>query len=129
MKYIGLFLGVLVWVQTVDAKDLFWQDSEDSKSIQKDWKEAKKYCHELVLNQKNDWRLPTIKELQSIVDITRYKPAIKGKFQNVSEGYYWSSSADISTLDYAWNVGFRYGDTSKDSTLNELHVRCVREDS
>jgi len=110
-----------------EMKDLIWQDSDDTKLIKKDWQGAKDYCEALVLGQKDDWRLPNIKELQSIVDINVYKPAIKKGFKNVSiRGYYWSSSVDISTDGYAWNVDFNYGTTLKDSMLNEFYIRCVR---
>jgi hypothetical protein len=110
-----------------EMSDLVWQDSNDTKRIQKDWQGAKDYCETLVLGQKDDWRLPNIKELQSIVDIKSYKPAIKKEFKNISiRGYYWSSTVDISSDGYAWNVDFNYGHTLKDSMLNELYVRCVR---
>jgi len=126
MKYI-LVLIVMVSLNANEMKDLVWQDSSDAKELQKDWQGAKAYCEELVLGQKNDWRLPNIKELQSIIDIKEYKPAIKKEFKNVAiKGFYWSKSADISSDGYAWNVGFNYGVTSKDSILNEFYVRCVR---
>ena len=129
MKYSFLLISMLVSLNALEMKDLVWQDSDDAKKVQKDWKGAKQYCEDLILGGKNDWRLPQIKELQYIIDIKEYKPAIRDEFKNVSKGYYWSATLDASTLDYAWNVGFRYGDTSKDSIVNELHVRCVREDN
>jgi hypothetical protein len=51
------------------ATGLMWQKSDDGKS--RDWKEALLYAKNLTLAGKSDWRLPNIKELQSIVDYTR----------------------------------------------------------
>ena len=126
MKYM-LMLIFMFNLSANEMSNLVWQDNNDTKLIKKDWQGAKDYCESLVLGQKDDWRLPNIKELQSIVDIKSYKPAIKKEFKNVSiKGYYWSSSRDISSDGYAWNVDFNYGHTLKDSMLNELYVRCVR---
>jgi len=128
MKKIFLLISIMVSLNALDISDLVWQDSDEAKTVQKDWQGAKSYCENLILGGKDDWRLPNIKELQSIVDIKEYKPAIKKEFKNLSEGYYWSSSQDVSTPNNAWNVGFRYGDTSTDIMINEFYVRCVRED-
>ncbi len=127
MKYILVLIIMMFNLNANEMRDLVWQDSSDAKVVQKDWLGAKKYCEELILGEKDDWRLPNIKELQSIVDINEYKPAIKKEFKNVSiKGYYWSSTVDVSSDGYAWNVDFNYGTTSKDSTLNEFYIRCVR---
>jgi phage baseplate assembly protein gpV len=50
---------------TDEATGLIWQ-KEDSK-IALDWKSALEYARNLNLVDHNDWRLPTIKELQSLV--------------------------------------------------------------
>ncbi len=36
------------------------------------WEEALAYCEGLTLGDHSDWRLPTIKELNSIVDYGRF---------------------------------------------------------
>jgi hypothetical protein len=110
------------------ASKLIWDDSRASKTVKKDWKSAKEYCQEMLLGAKDDWRLPTLKELQSIVNIKSYKPAIKNEFKYVAQDYYWSTTEDISTDGYAWNVAFNYGHTTRASTLNEYGVRCVRDE-
>ena len=112
----------------VSPSHLIWDDSRESKVLKKDWKHAKGYCQDMILGNKDDWRLPSIKELQSIVSVKQYKPAIKHGFKYVAEDYYWSSSEDISTDGYAWSVAFNYGTTTRDSILNEYGVRCVRDE-
>jgi hypothetical protein len=40
------------------------------------WESAKKYCKDLTIGQRKDWRLPTIQELLSIVDYSKFDPAL-----------------------------------------------------
>ena len=40
------------------------------------WESAITYCEGLSLGNRTDWRLPNINELKSIVDYSRYHPAI-----------------------------------------------------
>jgi len=57
------------------ATGLTWQ-KDDSHSTM-NFVEALKYCENLMLSGKDDWRLPNAKELQSIVDYSR-APATTG---------------------------------------------------
>lgn len=131
MRVILLIMTGLSWlcaaeVFTDPSTGLMWQDNRDAKSIEKDWEGAKAYCENLSLEGQSDWRLPAIKELQSIVDITKYDPAIKAGFKNTASNYYWSSSACVDGSSYAWSVDFEYGDTRNGDKSNSIHVRCVR---
>jgi len=111
---------------TVTVGNLEWQDDSAAKSNKMTWQDAIDYCQELNFNGHNDWSLPNIKELQSIVDVGRYKPAIKKNFKNVASSYYWSSSQYVSDAKYAWGVGFEGGYTYDYSKSSEYYVRCVR---
>jgi len=78
----------------------------------------------------SDWRLPTPKELTSIVDYGKYNPAINTNYfpNMVSESsYYWSSTTFANYTDWAWRVNFDdglvYGLYSKS---NNYYVRAVR---
>jgi len=119
---------VYLGANTVEDYDtgLVWQDNDDAKTIKRDWQGAKDYCQELKLMGFSDWRLPTIKELQSIVDIKRHNPAIKKISKHVTSRHYWSSSEVVSGAKYAWLVGFDDGDTGSVSKSTECFVRCVR---
>ena len=59
----------LIWQQDT-ARDS--QNNYDTMT----WKEALAYCEALILGGNTDWRLPTIKELGSLVDLSRYNPSI-----------------------------------------------------
>lgn len=51
----------------------------------------------------NDWRLPNIRELESLVDLDAHSPALPDGhlFANVQEGY-WSSTTSVYEPRYAW---------------------------
>ncbi|MDD5011978.1 MAG: DUF1566 domain-containing protein, partial [Phycisphaerae bacterium] len=58
----------------------------------------------------SDWRLPNIKELQSIVDYGRVGPAIDTTyFPNAQSYSYWSSTTLAGGTVYAWYVYFDDG--------------------
>lgn len=76
------------------------------------------------------WRLPSKKELTSIIDysIPYPGPTIQQTmFPNTYSFYYWSSTADASSPSNAWYGGFNGGlvyNGNKGS--NTLYLRCVR---
>jgi len=86
------------------ATNLMWQKSDNGSSV--NWESAINYCENLSLASKNDWRLPNVKELHSIVDYTRSpdtssSAAINALFSTTSitnekgvsdYGFYWSST-------------------------------------
>ena len=108
---------------------LVWQDDygDNSGEIKSaTWQDALIYCEELSLGGKNDWRLPNIRALKSIVDDTKYNPAINSIFTNVTSGIYWSSTTRVSSSSNAWYVYFYSGNDYWGSKGNERRVRCVR---
>jgi hypothetical protein len=50
-----------------------------------------------------DWRLPNIRELETLVDIHSHAPAVPPKhpFAGTAEGY-WSSTTSVYEPSYAW---------------------------
>ena len=86
---------------------LMWQ-KEDSKQGM-DWEQALQYAQQLELAGYDDWRLPSAKELQSIVDYTHSPqldglPAIDPLFQvsrirdsggNAPFPYFWSATTHL----------------------------------
>ena len=110
-----------------DAKTgLTWQDNIASATVEKNWNDAKEYCRNLNLDGYSDWRLPSIKELQSIVDITKYDPAIKSGFKHIASNFYWSSSPNVSDSSSAWRVDFNDGYAYYYDKSYKGYVRCVR---
>ena len=106
---------------------LMWQDDNASKTVKKTWQEAIDYCEDLNFAGHEDWRLPNYNELYSIGDRSKFNPAIKDAFENVSSSYYWSSTTYVVSTNSAWYVVFNYGYGYADYKGNGYYVRCVRD--
>lgn len=81
------------------ATGLIWQQQDSGRKL--NWKQALSYCENLTAGGRNDWRLPNIKELQSIVDYSRSpdttdSAAIDPVFEVTEiESYYYSSTTHL----------------------------------
>ena len=73
----------------------------------------------------NDWRLPTVKELLTLVDYSKVYPAsiLKDTFSE----YYWSSTTSAEHKGSAWFVLFTGGHINCYSKKYNLYVYCVRD--
>jgi hypothetical protein len=106
---------------------LMWQQATAPETY--NWDQALSYCENLTLAGYSDWRLPTIKELNSIVDVSRSSPAINmADFPNTMAYHYWPSTSYVPYNDVAWNVDFTDGRCSAHPYLKSLYsyVRAVR---
>ncbi len=110
-----------------DKSKLMWQDDESVKTISKTWTKAIEHCESLNFAGYSDWRLPNKNELLSIVDRSKYDPAINSAFKNTTSYYYWSSTTFASDTSRALDVGFDYGDTDGNNKSYSYSVRCVRD--
>lgn len=76
-----------------------------------------------------DWRLPNVKELQSLINYGSINPALPDHpFTDVKPYYYWSSTTYAEISSYGWFVSFYNGSTLKDAKNIPLYVWCVRND-
>lgn len=113
----------LMWQKdTADVNgDGIWTDQDYLT-----WCAALAYCEDLTFAGHDDWRLPNVRELQSIADYGRQGLSIDPAFVAFST-FYWSSTPSPNYLGFALVVGFFDGSVS---TLNMrsivLSVRAVR---
>jgi len=111
----------LIWEQKTDDGGL--RDKDNTYT----WQQGLDYCNNLTLAGQSDWRLPTIKELASLADLSRYNPAIDPVFKIYTvSSYYWSSTTNAYYTDDAWYVYFSYGFDSYGNKSTSRYVRAVR---
>ena len=110
------------------ANHLVWQDDVSVEEKELKYNEAKDYCAALVIEDKDNWRVPNIYELRSIVDFTRYKPALQRGFHFGLSENYWSSTPYADDKDRAWFVNFKSGSVEHSRHSYDFYVRCVRDE-
>ena len=113
---------------TDDNTRLMWQKENDN--TQRTWEDAKIYCANSSLGGYSDWRLPSLKELQSVVNKDIHTPSInQNYFPNTYSSYYWSSITYVSSTPHAWYVHFGLGNGNGRKKTLSSYVRCVRRGS
>lgn len=106
------------------ATALTWQRA--AAASPKSWDNANSYCASLNLDA-GGWRLPSVKELLTIVDETRKAPAIDPvAFPSSPPEYFWTSSTMAGDGATAWYVNFAAGVSSTETKALSFDVRCVR---
>lgn len=104
---------------------LEWQQLGDN--TQRNYANALSYCTGLVLADMQDWRLPNIKELKSIIDYDVASPSINHSvFSTTNPQDYWTATLWAVDNNSAWYVDFSDGLVSAIGKTSSYHVRCVR---
>lgn len=121
---------------TDSATGLMWQKTEGGQKLS--WEIALSYCADLSIGNQSDWRLPNIKELESIADYTKTDPGIDTTYFPDVPGSTGDSKAYWSSTNYngqggSDNLAFDFEDKhsenySKDSGDfdDDGYARCVR---
>jgi hypothetical protein len=109
-----------------DARSgLMWQQGTAPEIYT--WEKALSYSEDLSLAGHFDWRLPTTKELASIVDLTKYGLAIdRLYFPDTVSSFYWSSTSSVRNTGSAWYMGFYSGYDYYNNKSSNNVVRAVR---
>jgi hypothetical protein len=85
------------------------------------------YCSDLLLDGKDDWRLPSRIELASIADYERFNPSVDpGVFPDTFSRPYWTRSPVAGASGLFWVVNFTDGVISRVTASTPHYTRCVR---
>ncbi len=91
------------------------------------WEQALVLAEGLTLANNSDWRLPNIKELQSLNDERAIQPSVSSPyFQNLIVTKYWSSTSLPNQTTKAWYWHTAFGITTYDLKTVANNVLCVR---
>jgi hypothetical protein len=79
-------------------------------------------------SSEGDWRLPNVRELQSLIDYGCYSPALPSghPFTGVQSSLYWSSTTRAYYTSFAWNVDLRVGYVYRNLKTVTFYVWPVR---
>ncbi len=92
-----------------------------------DWDELVNGSRNATFCGFDDWRVPTIKELETLRSFYRTTPVIDTDFfPNTMSRYYWSASAYANGSRFAWVVNFVYGSANGILRSGSYKLRLVR---
>jgi hypothetical protein len=106
------------------ATGLIWQRGIHSP---RPWLGALEACEDLSLGDALDWRLPSLKELLTLVDEYALNPSTDlAAFPDTPAEWLWASTPGFAPPDYAQTVSFTDGFCTP-AAVEQLYVfRCVR---
>ena len=117
---------------------LIWQRDGDASGLLT-WDDARMYCENLTLGENDSWRLPSDRELATLVDEAEVAPAInRTMFPNAhhgarSDNWYWAFGGARNNDAAHWGLNFADGFTGFNAgapgTWNywtAAYVKCVR---
>lgn len=105
--------------------NLTWQQIPYSDSMT--WENALLIVDTLTFAGYTDWRMPNIKELQSINDESLISPSVSQTyFSGVTVNHYWSSTSLPNQTTKVWYLDTRFGITTYEFKTNQLYLLSVR---
>jgi hypothetical protein len=110
---------------TDNLTNLIWQDTPYTDTLT--WEQALVFAESLSFGGYTDWRLPNIKELQSINDVSIINPSITPTFfNNIGIKKFWSSTTLPNQTTRAWYLHSEFGITTYDDKTKRNSIICVR---
>jgi len=95
------------------------------------WQVALAVANENSAGGYTDWRLPNMKELESLIEVACNRPAINQTiFPGTLSGIYWTSTPSVSTnfKNHSRIISFVNGDSSTLIKNSAKYVRLMRGD-
>jgi hypothetical protein len=133
----------LIWLKNANCTVFFSGDGTGQNN--RSWANAltaanslaNGYCGLTDSSTAGQWRLPNVREMQSLVHYGVYNPAVPNRagtgkwtsgdpFTGVQSSFYWSSTTYAGSTTYAWGVGLDDGLVGGGSKTITLYVWPVR---
>lgn len=112
-------------VATDKSTGLMWMRDDAASTM--NWQAALAECQSLSLAGYEDWRLPDIKELWTLINLTRTSsPLVDPNVFTSESSHYWASSPCASGAQLAWLLHFGTGLMEMGNKSGAYYVRCVR---
>jgi hypothetical protein len=102
-----------------------WEQSPDfSYSV---WTEAIVRCQGKTVGGQSGWRLPSIKELSTLIDSSQKDPALPlgHPFGNNKSSIFWSSTPSETDDMVSWHVSFFTGEVVTDQKSQTRRAWCM----
>jgi len=104
---------------------LIWTKTPAPDSMS--WENALLFAEKLSLAGQDDWRLPNIKELESLNDESLANPSVNTSFfPEIGVKKYWSGTTLQNQTLRAWYLDTRFGITTYLEKTGKLSLLCVR---
>ena len=120
----------LAWARCVVGQT--WDATNEmctGEALRLTWQQALQTATAYSVGNFDDWRVPNIKELASIVERACVAPAANVEiFANTPDERFWSSTPNTSAArkDEAWSVAFYNGRIDTNDKNADYYVRMVR---
>jgi len=110
---------------TDQLSNLVWEKTPNTSAF--NWEQALTYAENLTLAGTSDWRVPNIKEIQSLNDFSAVNPAVNTSiFSTIGVKKYWSSTTLPNQTTRAWYWDTQFGITTYDLKTVPNYLICVR---
>lgn len=138
-----LFLSVLIYMASISlyaqnsclgvvtdpVSKLGWESKNYSNyKMTYSYEEATEYCSKLTICERK-WRIPTLKELQSLLDVD-YIPTINPRlFPYAVADLYWSSTYPKESELFSYGLSFGSGKATSDHEGGRFYIRCITKET
>jgi hypothetical protein len=112
-------------IVTEHVTGLMWEDTESVTTEKYNWTAAKKHCANLILFDATDWKLPTRKELATLLDYGKTNSKIDNNFIQTASDVYWTRTEAKWADNKAMAISFKFANQYPASRATSYYVRCV----
>ena len=105
------------------AAGLMWQKEDDG--VKRTQREASDYCASLTLGGFNDWRLPQLREFQSLANVTKSSGMEVNAIYSPNGDVYWTATNPPPGFGFSSDVAYA-SDGTTFYRSNKYFVRAVR---